>query len=114
MAITERQLSANIEHFLDANDKTCAGLSDEERLVPVNGHSGDCWTYGDGNKNPLAIASLFVTPTSGESFTVTVYSDANCAVTIGTVGPVAPVGLCVFSAEEGQNTFQSYTFDYTT
>jgi hypothetical protein len=110
---TERQLSANVEHFL-GNDNTCSGVSDEGHLRTVNGDSGDCWTYDDGNGNPLPIASLYVTPTFGESFTVTAYSDDNCAIKIGTVGPVAPVGLCVFSAEEGQDAFSSYTFDYAT
>lgn len=112
LAITERQVSANVEHFLHGNDKTCSGVSDEGYLVTVNGNSGDCWTYDDENDNPLAIASLYVTPTFGERFTVTVYSDDNCAVAIGTVGPVGPVGLCVFRAADGQNTFSSYEFVY--
>ena len=72
---------------------------------------GDCWTYDDGNsKKPIESFSIFVSPVSGGEFTVTLYLDSDCNNKIGTVGPVTPEGLCVFSAIQ-PNAFLSYTFD---
>jgi hypothetical protein len=39
--------------------------------------------------------------------------DDQCENEIGTVGPVAKDGLCVFSADASEVTSQSFTFDST-
>lgn len=87
--------------------------SRRDRCDPSDSDDRDCWRYLHDNKTPLSMYSILVTPVSGGSFTVSLYTDDQCENEIGMVGPVAKDGLCGFSANASEVTFQSFTFDST-
>ena len=109
---SEVQLTVDVRSYLTKNDQNCKGKSDEGHNVPLKADAGDCWFYLDEDNNPLVTYSIYVTPVSEGDFNVTLYSDGHCKDMIGTVGPIAPEGLCIYSAVPApQDCFRSYTFD---
>ena len=106
------QLTVDVQSYLTKNDQNCEGRSDEGHNVPLRADAGDCWSYLDEHNNPLVTYSIYVTPVSEGDFNVTLYSDGHCKDIIGTVGPIAPDGLCIYSAVPAPHDFfRSYTFD---